>query len=379
MRIWIDGYEANTPQRLGSGQVAFELLKSLEAANKVDDFSVLLPERPMADLPKERSGWRYKILKPKFLWTRIALVLELVRSKQVPDVFFSPTHYIPSINKVPRVVVIFDLSFVYFPQMYLKSDLYKLKNWTKYSALKSAKIITISNSAKKDIVKEYEVAASKIVVCYPGYDKSLFKLVGRDTTEAVCRKYGISGRYIIYIGTIQPRKNLIKLFEAIARVDGLKLVVVGKTTGPGRSGWMYEEILSSPEGLGIKDRVIFTGFVESADLPPLLSGAMAYVLLSLYEGFGIPVVEAMAVGVPVITSDVSSLPEVLGNSGLLVNPQSVDQIELAIRSVITDERLRAKLRRLGLEQAKKYSWDKMAGCVLDVLHSVGEEKTRQHG
>ena len=128
MKIWIDGYEANTPQRLGSSQVAFELIKSFEKIDHENDYTILLPSSPMDDLPKTRKGFQYKILKPKKLWTRIALPLALYSTKQKPDVFFSPTHYIPRFSPVKRVVTVFDLSFLHFPQMFEREELYKLSN-----------------------------------------------------------------------------------------------------------------------------------------------------------------------------------------------------------------------------------------------------------
>src|SRR5688500_15531555 len=133
MKIWIDGYEANVPQRLGSSQVGFELLRNLEKLDKENDYTILLPSEPMSDLPSERENWKYKILKPKKLWTRIALPLALFTAKDKPDLFFSPTHYGPIITPrfVKKVITIFDLSYLHFPEMFTKTDLYKLTNWTK--------------------------------------------------------------------------------------------------------------------------------------------------------------------------------------------------------------------------------------------------------
>ena len=151
----------------------------------------------------------------------------------------------------------------------------------------------------------------------------------------------------------------------------MQLVIIGKTKGEGRQGWMYEDALQTPLNLGIEDRVKFLGFVPTQDLPYLLSGSLTFVQPSLWEGFGIPVVEAMATGVPVIVSNVSSLPEVVGKAGLLVDPYSVDQIEQAIRLLITDNKLRQKYSKEGIIQAKNFSWDKMAKTVLKVFEKVG--------
>lgn len=383
MRIWIDGYEANVAQRLGSSQVAFELLKGFEKLDHKNEFTILLPELPRSDLPKERKGWNYKILKPKRLWTKIALPLALYSAKQKPDLFFSPTHYIPrfSPSTVKRIVTIFDLSFLHFPEMFTKKDLWQLTNWTKFSAENADQIIAISKFSKNDICQQYHVSKDVATVAYPGFDRKVFRPV-KDLVkiEKIKEKYGTGDSYIIYIGTIQPRKNLQRLIEAFARLAGgkyplekINLVVVGKTSGEGKQGWMYEDILKAPKDLGIEDRVSFLGFVPTADLPFLLSGATAFVLPSLWEGFGIPAVEAMATGVPVVVSNVSSLPEVVGKSGLLVDPYSVDQIEQAMRLIITDKKLGRKYSKKGIIQSKKFSWNKMAKMTLKVFEKIGKE------
>lgn len=372
MRIAIDGYEANVEQRLGSSQVAFELICSLEKIDKKNDYTIFLPSPPLGDMPKERERWKYKILKPKRLWTRIALPIALYKAK--PDLAYSPTHYIPRFSPAKRIATIFDLSFLHFPQMFNKKDLWQLKNWTKFSAKNAQKIITISQSSKKDICNFYNVSKDKVTVAYPGYDKNKFSARGGlsfgQKIEEIKKKYKIEGNYIIYVGTVQPRKNLIRLMEVVAKIENIKLLVVGKTIGLGRQGWKFNEILEAPKKLGIEDRVIFTGFVPTQDLPLLLSGSQAFILPSLYEGFGIPVLEAMACGVPVICSKTSSLPEVCGKAGLLIDPYSVTQIEQAVRTAVTDKKLRQKKIKEGLMQAKKFSWDKMARTVLKVFESV---------
>lgn len=371
MNIWIDGYEANVHQRLGSSQIGFELLKSLEKIDHENEYTILLPSAPLPDLPKARDGWTYKILKPNKLWTRIALPYALYSAKVKPDLIYSPTHYIPRFSPIKRIVTIFDLSYLYFPEMIPKADLWKMVNWGKFGIENAEHIITISNFSKKDIIKNYKVSSEKITVAYPGYDKNIFKPTkDLKKTELIKEKYGVSGKYVIYLGTIQPRKNLLRLIEAFKPIENLKLVIVGKTKGLGREGWMFDEILAKPAKLGIEDKVIFTGFVPTEELPYLLSDAETFILPSLWEGFGIPPVEAMACGTPVVVSKISSLPEVVGSAGLLVDPHSVTQIEQAIRTITTDKKLREKRIKMGLEQAKKYSWDKMAKTILKVFESV---------
>lgn len=371
MNIAIDGYEANVYQRLGSSQVAYELIRHFEKIDKDNEYIILLPERPLDDLPKERVGWEYKILKPKRFWTKIALPFYLYSKRREIDLIFSPTHYIPRFSPVRRIVTIFDLAFLKFPEMFTRKDLWQLTTGTKFSADHADHVITISNFSKKDIMEQFKVKKDKITVAYPGFNKNIFHpIVNKMKIQEVLRKYGVEGEYIIYIGTIQPRKNLIRLFEAVSRIENINLVVVGKTTGDGRQGWMFDEIIKKPKELGIENRVIFTGFVPTESLVYLLNGAKAYILPSLWEGFGIPVVEAMACEIPVIVSNVSSLPEVVGKAGILVDPMSLDQIEQAIRLLISDSKLRNKKSKEGLNQTKKFSWEKMTRSVLKVFEKV---------
>lgn len=369
--IWLDGYEANVAQRVGSGQVAFELLRDIYELDKKNNYTILLQSKPFADLPKPRENWNYKILRPAQFWTRLVIPAYYLLAKIKPDVILSPTHYIPAFIKAKRVAIIFDLSFLRFPGMFKKGDLYKLTNWTKYSALESSHIITISESSKKDIIDFYKVSPKKVTLAYPGYDEEIFKPV-KDEKEIkkITNKYQITGNYIIYIGTIQPRKNLLRLIKVMKSIEDCKLVIVGKIKGKGRQAWMNEEILAEPAKLGIEEKIIFTDFVPAEELPALISGARVFVLPSLWEGFGIPVVEAMACGTPVIVSNVSSLPEVAGEAGIMVDPESETQIEQAIRLLVSDKKIHDKLSKKALDQAKKFSWEKMAKEVIKVLKDV---------
>lgn len=374
MRIWIDGYEANVPQRLGSSRVAFNLIKTLEKIDKKNEYTILLPSAKMDDLPDERTGWRYQYLRPNKFKTWLAIPWALFTARQKPDLFFSPTHYGPGFSPVKRVITIFDLSFLRFRDYFNPRDLWQLKLWTKISVMNASHIITISKSSMEDIQNFYGVDKKKITLAYPGYDESLFRpIFDTSKIQGIKDKYGIEGEYAVYMGTIQPRKNLIRLIEAFKSIENLKLVIVGKTKGLGRQGWMYEDILNKPKELGIVEKVIFTGFAPDEDLPYLLSGAKVFVWPSLWEGFGIPVIEAMACGTPAIVSNVSSLPEIVGEAGIAVDPYSVEQIERAIRSVAFDNRFRNRKSKEGLKQVEKFSWEKMAKTVLKTFKEVNEK------
>lgn len=374
MKIWIDGKEANVANRVGSGQYAYEILRNLEKIDQENEYTIFLPNPPLADLPSERKNWQYRILKPSKLWTRIGLPAALYLGRSKPNVFFTPSHYIPRFSPVKRVCAIFDLSFLHFPEMFNGKDLWQLKLWTKYSIENADHLLAISEFTKQDIIKNYQVIPSRITVTPLGYNKDTFKPVkDKDTLKKVLRKYRTGDNYIIYIGTIQPRKNLIRLMEAFAGITSepdLKLVIVGKTTEAGRKGWKYQEILETPKRLGIEEKIKFIGFVPTEELPFLLSGAKIFVLPSLWEGFGIPVLEAMATGVVVATSDISSLPEVAGAAGTFFDPYSVEGIQNALENLLENRDLREKKVQLGLEQAEKFSWESCANKTLKVLKNV---------
>ena len=439
MIIGIDGNEANVKDRVGSGTYAFELLKQFHSSSlnssswrerqrpiESDDeilslrsrmtrrnnhqFIVYLKDSPLPDLPKESANFKYKAFGPKKLWTQFALPIKLMFGRQ-PDVFFSMAHYGPRFSKVPYVVTIHDLSYLHYPELFKKSDLLQLRSWTKYSVQNATHIIAVSQTTKDDIVKNYHVDPAKITVTYEGYDQSRIKPQSESQINRMKKKYQIDGNYIIFVGTLQPRKNLERLIEAFATLmqrvpralsvprvprardtrgthdtfDTLSLVIVGK------KGWLYDSIFQKVKDLNVNQRVIFTNYVPDDDLPALISGAKAYILPSLWEGFGIPVIEAQACGVPVVVSNTSSLPEivrastsevgsdfskvsfannaVVSDSAVLINPESVQSIASGIKKAL-DPKIRSDLVKKGFLNIKRFSWQKCAKQTLGVLEKA---------
>jgi len=382
MVIGIDGNEANVNKKVGIGEFASELLKQfsgskfkvcspLEAGSS--KFEIYLKNKPNEGLPREREGWKYKIVKPSKLWTQIGLPLSLYFQKPRPNIFFSPTHYAPRFCPVPTVISIMDLSYLHYPQMFKKRDLYQLRNWTLHSAKKAAKIITISESSKNDIIKNYKVEKDKVVVVYPGIKEVSSIKYQVSSMDKIKEKYSIKGDYILFVGTIQPRKNIKRLIEAFAKIineekKDLSLVIIGK------KGWLYEEILDTPKKLQIEEEVKFLDFVPDEDLPSFYAHAKCFVLPSLYEGFGLPVLEAMKYGCPVLASNVSSLPEAGGDAAVYFDPFDVDDIKEKILEVLNKEKLRKEMTEKGYKQVKKFSWEKSAEQVLGVLEEVAKDK-----
>lgn len=380
INIGLDGNEANQTVRVGSGVYALEILKKLvKNLNNNWEISVYLKNRQNKEMPVPSRNLKYKIIRPAGLWTQIVLPLNLWKEKitgTAPDIFFSPSHFGPRFSPVPTVITVFDLSFLSFPDLFLKKDLYKLKNWTRYSIKQAKGIITISEFSKREIIKNYQIPPGKIHVAYPGYDPERFKI--RSVSQLsklrfIKNKYGIAGDYILYIGTLQPRKNAARLLEAFKDVKktspGLKLVMTGMVN-EGRGGWMQSEFFTKLKELNLKDEVIITGYLPSDEIPLLLNGALTLVLPSLYEGFGIPIVEAMASGCPVVVSNVSSLPEIAGEAGILVDPYSPENISSGIIEACYNQSRREEMIKKGLQLSLKFNWNKSAETILTVLQNL---------
>ncbi len=365
MIIGIDGNEANIDKKVGIGEYAYELLLQFSKAKGDVKFEVYLKENPRIEMPVPTSNFKYKIVGPKKLWTQFGLPLNLFLGKR-PNIFFTPTHYAPRFSPIPTAISIMDLSFIHFPNLFAKKDLYQLTNWTRYSVKNASKIFTISKSSKDDIIDVYGIEDKKIFVTYPGIKEGSNARIL--TMDDLRKKFGIDKDYILFVGTLQPRKNIVKLIEAFSKIEreNLILVIVGK------KGWLYEDILSAPQKFGVGERVKFLDFVEDKDLPSLYKNALCFVLPSLYEGFGLPVLEAMKYGCPVLTSNVSSLPEAGGDAAIYFDPTDAEDIASKIEKVISNPKLRQELIEKGYNQIKKFSWEKTAKETLRVLEDLGK-------
>jgi glycosyltransferase involved in cell wall biosynthesis len=275
------------------------------------------------------------------------------------------------------VVTVHDLGYHYYPEAHTLTQNVYLRWSTRYNARSAARVLADSEATRRDLVSLYRIREEKIRVVYPGRDEALVPVSDPMLLERVYARHGVTGPYLLYVGTLHPRKNLVRLVQAFARL--LRTGDLG-TTGPasslqlvlaGQKGWFYEEIYAQVRKLDLVDHVVFTGYVPDADLPSLLSGALAFVFPSLYEGFGLPVLEAMACGVPVVCSDASSLPEVAGQAALLADPLDTEAWAEALGQVVADQDLRRTLAERGLERVRRFSWRQTAQETLRVLEEAG--------
>ncbi len=365
MIIGVDANEANVSEKVGVSVYTLKLLEYFQKkAAKNQEFIVFLKNKPSSDLPAETEFFNYAVIHGDFLWSQTFLPLELYKRKalgQRIQVFFSPAHYIPRFCPVPAVVAIHDLSYFYYPDEFLKKDLYQLKNWTKYSVEKAKKVIAVSKTTKKDIIKFYQVPEEKIEVIYNGYEKT-------SPQHPSLIKEKKKGQYILYAGTLQPRKNIDTLIEAFYKFrknyPEFKLVIVGK------KGWLYEHIFKKVDELNLKKEVVFKGYVSDDELSVLYRDAFCFVMPSLYEGFGIPIVEAMSFGCPVISSFTSSLPEVGGDACLYFDPRSPQELAKKLKKLTENRKLRSDLIKKGRERIKLFSWQKCAEETLKVIQQT---------
>ncbi|HTP09048.1 MAG TPA: glycosyltransferase family 1 protein, partial [Anaerolineae bacterium] len=286
------------------------------------------------------------------LWTHLRLSTEMILHR--PDLLFVPAHVLPIIHPRRNVITVHDLGYLYFPEAHPPHQRWYLDRSTRWHTRTASHLLADSVATKRDLIDKYHANPDKITVAYPGLDPSIKRVDEPTEIARVKAKYHIAGEYLLYLGTIQPRKNLQRLIDAFCQLPAAnrQLLLAGKP------GWYSEQLLQHAN-----DRVKFIGYIDALDKNALLSGATAFVFPSLYEGFGFPVLEALACGVPVLCSNTSSLPEVAGDAAVLIDPLEVDDITRGLNSITSNEGLRKKLIERGHQQAQKFTWQACADVV----------------
>lgn len=366
MLIGIDANEANlTSHRVGINEYAFNLLHALHKLKTAHEFVIYLKTKKKDDLPTERKNWHYRVIPFPALWTQTRLPFDLYTHTPRPDIFLSLTHYAPRWCPCPTVVAIMDLGFLSTPEQFTKKDFNQLKSWTGYSIRQAARVLAISEFTKRDVEKYYHKDPKKIVVTPLAFNQKLFKPT---QNQDVLNKYGIKKPYILFLSSLKPSKNVAGLIRAFAKLSLQDLPIGTQLVIAGKKAWLYEQIFALTAELNLGGKVIFTGFVEDREKPVLMSGCSAFVLPSFFEGFGIPVLEAMACGVPVVVSNVASLPEVAGGAGVYVDPTSVDSIAEGIKTAFSGKA--AEFVKQGLKRVKSFTWANTAQATLTCLETV---------
>ena len=380
MLIGIDASRAATWKRTGTENYSLNLIRHLLALESGHRYRLYFNRLPTIEpcgaivapcaatvaLFPLTADLELRVMPFPRLWTHLRLSWEMAR--QPPDVLFVPAHVLPLVHPHPSVVTVHDLGYLYYPRAHRLLDRLYLDLSTRYNARAASRIIAISQATKDDLVQHYGTEPDKITVIHSGCDETMQPVEDEAIVERVKARYGIPGDYVLHVGTLQPRKNLGRLLEAYAlarkqakRGETPCLVIAGS------KGWLYDQIFQKVKRLGLEAEVIFPGYVSQDDLPALLSGARLFVFPSLYEGFGLPVLEAMACGTPVLCSNVSSLPEVAGDAALLVDPLDVKSMAEAMNRLLQDEGLRSQLVERGYRRVRQFSWERCARETLAVL------------
>jgi glycosyltransferase involved in cell wall biosynthesis len=314
---------------------------------------------PDGDYAVHRSRWPSQRPLVRVLWEQV--VQPGVLRRHSVDLVHGPAFVAPLFTSCPSVVTIHDLSFLRYPHLFRPLNRFYLTVLTRASVRQARRVIAVSAHAAEETVRLLGIAREKIDVVYHGVDPDFHPRPEETVAEFRARR-GLPDRFILFVGTLEPRKNLIRLVEAFSRLghSGLKLVLAG-----GR-GWYYEAIFDRVEQLGMLDDVIFPGYVPAEELPLWYNAATVFAYPSLYEGFGMPVTEAQACGAPVLTSEVSSLPEAAGDGALLVDPEDVAQIVEGLQQLLADRALRDSLRERGVAHARALTWQQSAADTLAV-------------
>lgn len=372
MIIGIDASRASATQRTGTEAYAYQLIQALipVAGERGHRLRLYLNAPTPVETFTHAAHVELCPIPQRRLWTHSRLNAELQR--RPPDVFFTPAHVIPVAYGGASVATVHDLGYEFFPQAHTRGQLAYLRWSTRHNCRRARPIIADSKATRDDLVRLYNVSTERVTVVYPGADSDLHPVQDAQALDEVRDAYGIRAPYLLYLGTLQPRKNLVRLVSAFAASglahQGYSLVLAGKT------GWLAEPVLDAIAGLdGITSAAIrLPGYVAETHKAALLSGAAALTFPSLYEGFGFPVLEAQACGLPVMCSNTSSLPEVAGNGALLVDPLDTDGMAAALVSVAGDQDLRTRLVANGFANLSRFNWQETAAAVLQALESAIE-------
>lgn len=365
MKIGFEAERANTLKPTGVERYATELIKNLALLDHKNEYILYFRTKPQEWFYHLPPNFKLKVIPfPKF-WTQTRLTLELMLNPV--DLFFMTIQALPFFHPKNSVITVHDIAYEYYPKAFAPFMLFYLKLTTRWGVWRAKKIITVSESTKRDVVRTYGVNPKKIQTVHLGLPQD-YKPLSYEQSQKVLDKYNLSfKKYILFISTLQPRKNIINLIDAYLKLRKENRIEEKLVIGGGK-GWLWEPILKKIESAAGQG-VVYLEYVPYEDLAGLYSGAELVTLPSIYEGFGLPPLEAMACGTPVVVSNVSSLPEVVGDAGELVDPNSVDSIARGLLKVLSDKELQKLMSQKGLEQAKKFNWEKTGRETLAVIES----------
>ena len=376
MHLAIDASRATRARRTGTENYARQLIQQLVVDHPDVRWTLFFQDDPGDWLAHHAHVERLVLPRPR-MWTYTALAPALSRLR--PDAFWEPAHVLPPtapLLRIPSLVTVHDLGYEHFPAAHTAAQRHYLRLTTRYHSQFATHIAADSHATQHDLINLYGTDPKKITVVPLGVDHTTFRPITSRAEQAEVRsRYQTGRRFLLYVGTIQPRKNIQRLVRAFARIASLhpdvNLVLAGG------QGWLADDLQAEIESLGIAKQVRRPGYIANEDLPALISAAEALVFPSLFEGFGLPALEAMACGTPLLTSRTSSLPEVVGNAALLVNPTDEAQIAHGLQLLLTQPALRATLRERGLVQAQTFTWTRSATQIWQLLTTLARDQNHK--
>ncbi len=371
MKVCID-VSAAAQGRGGIGRYSEQLARALTAL-PVLELSLLYHGRARVGLPPALAGLPRRHVrlgsKPWRAGVALAHVLRLPLDRLVGpvDVFHATDHLLPPLRRVATVFTVHDLAFLVHPETHLRGNRLFLAAVVPRFARAATRVIADSEATRQDVLRYCGVPPEHVRVVHLGVDARFRPLDPREARALVAARFGLRSDYLLFVGTLEPRKNLRALLAAHCAIpDAPPLVIAGAP------GWRYAEVYREVRARRDGARVRFLGRVAEADLPALYSAATAFCYPSRYEGFGLPPLEALACGTPVVCSDRSALPEVVGDAALLVDPDDPRAITAALGRVLTDEELRRELRGRGLARAAQFTWERAAAATAAVYAEAWE-------
>jgi glycosyltransferase involved in cell wall biosynthesis len=381
MLIGIDGIPLKDI-KTGVGHYTFELAKSLALATPKDQLEIV---SPFSFLPLDQSEDVRDVLPPNLLTTQVKVNLlernwwtvglpRYIKRRSI-DLFHGTNFDIPLWKVCPTVLTVHDLSAFVYPETHEARSVRRARRRLPLMARTATQIVTHSESVRREVADYLGVSFEK-VIAIPAAARSIFRPLPPGQTAEARKRLGVEDEFLLYAGTIEPRKNLIVLLNAYREVLSAtelhpQLVIAGK------KGWLTDEFFGRLRELGIQDRVHFTGYLSDNDLCALYSSCRIFIYPSIYEGFGLPPLEAMACGAPVIASTTPSIMEVLGNAACLVAPKASNKLANAIITLLREENERRRLTAAGLKRAQQFSWNRTAQLMLGVYHEACERYRRE--
>lgn len=353
----------------GIGWYAYQILKRITQSHPEHKFYFYF-DRPFDDSFIFSDNVTGIIVSPQarhpilyHIWFNIKLP-KLLKKHKI-DVFFSPEGLTPLRTKIPSVITLHDIAYAHYPEQIDKAHRFYLRRYQPRMAQKAAHLITVSEFTKNDIINHYKLPDNKISVVYNGANES-YRPLSYDEKKHIKDTYTDGREYFIYVGAIHPRKNVLNLLKAFVQFkrrqqSKFKLLIVG------RMAWNTDEIVEAQKRMPFRDDVIWLGYQNVETLSALVGASYAMVYPSLFEGFGIPLIEAMACNVPSITSDTSSMPEVIGSAGLLVDPTNVQDIAQKMMYIYKDENIHQELKAHCKTELERFDWDKSAEQVWKII------------